>query len=82
MLKFHFYPTLKTLVDLNCSIWKQVGADGWSRTQLRRQLLEAYIGLCSDGKIPQSLVIPAHPNYVDWTLWLERWLNDYGQEEK
>jgi len=61
-----------------------VGSDGWSRTVFRRQLLQVYIAICSEEGLTQrnSVFIPSHPNYVDWTLWLRRWLLDYGQQEK
>lgn len=60
----------------------KVGSDGWSRTALRRQLLQAYISLSLDNTMPEDLVVLNHPNYVDWTLWLRKWLIDYGQEKK
>lgn len=72
--------SLKSYLLLN---QHHVGSDGWSRTALRHQLLQAYVGLCSfEDRIPEYLTIPLHPNYVDWTLWLEKWLNDYGEQEK
>ena len=53
--------------------------DGWSRTQLRIQLLQTYLALQKDEPLPP---IQLHPNYVDWTMWNRRWLHDYGQKEK
>lgn len=63
-------------------IYPQVGSDGWSRTQLRRQLLQAYTDLCTNGKVSSDLYIPSHPNYIDWTFYLDKWLHDYGQQER
>eukprot|EP00957_Ditylum_brightwellii_P210464 15364998-Ditylum_brightwellii.AAC.1 len=56
-----------------------VGADGWSRTQLRRQLLKAYLAL-KNGKSAE--LIPKHPSYLDWTIYSKKWLHDFGQQEK
>ena len=40
-----------------------VGADGWSRTQYRSQILKAFLAF-SRGEEPE--VIPSHPTYIDW----------------
>jgi len=56
-----------------------VGADGWSRTQYRGQILKAYLALVH-GEEPES--IPAHPSYIAWTMYTRRLLFDHGQREK
>ena len=60
-----------------------VGSDGWSRTIFRRQLLKAYMSMQKKGKVDNGdLFIPSHPNYVDWTMWSQKWLVEYNQQEK
>lgn len=56
-----------------------VGADGWSRTQYRSQILKAYLAL-TRGEEPE--VIPRHPTYIDWTMYTRRLLFDHGQKKK
>lgn len=56
-----------------------VGADGWSRTQYRSQILKAYLAL---SRAEEPEVIPRHPSYIDWTMYTRRLLFDHGQKAK
>lgn len=59
-----------------------IGSDSWALVILRKQILEAYSSLESTGGVKESLKMPHHPNFVDWTIWQRKCLHNFGQEEK
>ncbi len=59
-----------------------VGSDSWALVILMRQLLQAYVSIRSKGYVCDSLHLPSHPNFIDWTMWQRKCLHDFGQEER
>lgn len=59
-----------------------VGSDSWSLVVLRRQLLEAYMSIRSNGFVSEALATSSHPNFIDWTLWNRKCLHECGVEEQ
>lgn len=56
-----------------------VCSDGWSRTNFRKQLLEAYLLLARGDSLPTIANPPVQ--YADWTLWQRR-LFEHGLLER